>query len=154
MAGKVKVKVVDRGWEKLMQEYEKTKGSHTKIGVQSTDKHHDGESLVTIAAQNEFGTDKIPSRPFMRNSFDKNKANINTIIDTEYNKVLSGYVDIKKSLGRVGAWYQGVVQSEITNLTEPPNAPSTIEKKGSSNPLIDTGRMRASIRHVEVIKVT
>ena len=32
-------------------------------------------------------------------------------------------------------------------MKTPENAPSTIAKKGSSNPLIDTGEMRSKVSH-------
>ncbi|MEF2551313.1 hypothetical protein VQ042_08035 [Aurantimonas sp. A2-1-M11] len=48
-------------------------------------------------------------------------------------------------LSRLGILAQGHVQQEITALRSPPNAPSTIRQKGSSNPLIHTGAMRAAV---------
>ena len=41
----------------------------------------------------------------------------------------------------------GAVQQYMTDLKEPPNAKSTIKQKGSSNPLIDTGALRASVTY-------
>ena len=47
----------------------------------------------------------------------------------------------------MGMKVQADVQQAITVLSSPANAPSTIAKKGSSNPLIDTGHMRQSVSH-------
>ena len=50
-------------------------------------------------------------------------------------------------LDRVGIIATGKVQQYMTDLKTPPNAPSTIAKKGSSNPLIDSGMMRQSVTY-------
>ena len=42
----------------------------------------------------------------------------------------------------------GYMQDNLTNGNWKPNAPLTIELKGSSHPLIDTGQMRQSITYV------
>lgn len=52
--------------------------------------------------------------------------------------------DILETVGIVAA---GAVKVYMTELKTPPNAASTIRKKGSSNPLIDTGAMRASVTY-------
>jgi len=51
-------------------------------------------------------------------------------------------------LETIGIIAQGKVQQYMTDLQTPPNAPSTIAKKGSSNPLIDSGAMRQSVTYV------
>ena len=43
---------------------------------------------------------------------------------------------------------KGLIQRKIVDGTFEPNAPSTIRKKGSSRPLIDTGRMRQSVNFI------
>ena len=48
-------------------------------------------------------------------------------------------------LNRVGLVAVAKVQQFMTALKSPPNAPSTIKKKGSSNPLIDNGALRQSV---------
>lgn len=50
-------------------------------------------------------------------------------------------------LEAVGAVAAGKVKVYMTDLKTPPNAASTIRKKGSSNPLIDSGAMRQSVTH-------
>ena len=51
-------------------------------------------------------------------------------------------------LKRVGALGVRLVQEKIVSGSFKPNAPSTIRKKGSDKPLIDTGRMRQSVKYV------
>ena len=58
--------------------------------------------------------------------------------------LLASATEILYGLG-LGEKVVADVQRKIVALKDPPNAPSTIAKKGSANPLIDTGRLRQSI---------
>jgi len=55
------------------------------------------------------------------------------------------------ALSEVGEWMTAKTKAKIRGLKSPPNAASTIKRKKSSNPLIDTGQMINSIQHVEHI---
>lgn len=147
-----RVTVRDRGWNRIKKDVERIKREpHTKVGVQAGEKAGDGGDLVVIAASNEFGTKDghIPSRPFLRQTFEENRREIEDRKARIWQAILLGRATMRTGLGLLGAWYQGKVQQQIVKLSEPPNAPSTIARKGSSNPLVDTGRLRQSIRHVE-----
>ena len=48
------------------------------------------------------------------------------------------------ALRKLGIKAQGDIRAEITFLQSPPNS-ITVELKGSSNPLIDSGEMRAAV---------
>ncbi|QGH75045.1 hypothetical protein RostovM3_00035 [Vibrio phage Rostov M3] len=39
------------------------------------------------------------------------------------------------------------VQNYIDELRSPANAPSTVERKGADNPLVDTGEMKQSVTY-------
>ncbi|WP_432783721.1 hypothetical protein QZH45_09690 [Pseudomonas corrugata] len=54
---------------------------------------------------------------------------------------------MEQILEGVGVVAAAAVKVYMTELKTPPNAASTIRKKGSSNPLIDTGAMRQSVTH-------
>ena len=49
------------------------------------------------------------------------------------------------SYNRLGEMARGDIVESITKLNTPPNSPKTIALKGSSNPLIDTGFLRANV---------
>jgi len=151
------VKDVDKGWKKILKNLKTENGSYAKVGIQSdAGKNEEDEDstayIYEYAAANEFGTKKIPSRPFIRKTFDENKNKIDVKVLSLQSDIYKGKVDFKKGLGQLGQWYEGVIKESIKNTNWEPNAPSTIEKKGSSKPLIDTGTMRNSIRSVEVFK--
>jgi hypothetical protein len=105
----------------------------------------------------EFGKGKIPPRPAFRQAFDSHrdayaqflKDTIGATIDA-----LSGgggrdwkaaEAILMKNLKTLGVVHAGDIQTSIRDLKNPVNADYTIQKKGSSNPLIDTGRLRQSV---------
>jgi len=106
--------------------------------------------VVKYATRNEFGnpSKNIPARPFLRSTLSVYKKEIiKFIMKEKENILLKG--EYKKSFGRIGAFVQGLVQKRIKTSRSwaVPNRPSTIAKKGSSTPLINTGRMRQAITY-------
>jgi hypothetical protein len=101
--------------------------------------------IIARAVFNEFGTGRIPERPFMRNAMRANRSKYNGAMGKAARSVLNGSTSLDGVLSKLGALAQGDIQEEIRDLDTPPNAPSTIERKGSSNPLIDTGEMRQKV---------
>ena len=142
---KVTVKVQQRGGQKLrrlLEQASKRRDTTVQVGFFSEARYEDGTPVAAVAAWNEFGTETIPERPFFRRAIAEMEDGISKVvkagIDTEKMVVDDRLAD------RVGAYAQGQIQESITALKEPPNAPSTL-RKGSSNPLIDTGHMRESV---------
>lgn len=111
--------------------------------------------VIMRAIWNEFGTrggasgggwgGPVPERPFMRNAMRANEGKYRDAMRTSAAKILDGSTTLASVLTRLGILAQGDIQGEITSLRSPPNAPVTIERKGSSNPLIDTGEMRQAV---------
>lgn len=102
--------------------------------------------VVDRAIWNHYGTSRgIPSRPFLLNAMRANRRKYLQAMRTSAPKILRGEVTLLEVLRKLGILAQGDVQKEITDLRTPPNAPSTIAAKGSSNPLIDTGEMRSKV---------
>nr|DAL49497.1 MAG TPA_asm: virion morphogenesis protein [Caudoviricetes sp.] len=112
-----------------------------KVGIFESAKYDDGTPVAQVAFWQEFGTAKIPMRPFFRNAIAKNTRKWGDSVNT----ALIGTNDSEKALKMLGEIMRGDIVLSLTNLNTPPNAPSTIKQKGSSNPLIDTGLLRNSI---------
>lgn len=101
---------------------------------------------IMKAIWNHFGTSKgIPERPFLSNAMRDNRNAYRAAMRVSAKKILSGQTALRTVLSKLGAKAQGDVQGEITALSSPPNSAVTIARKGSSNPLIDTGEMRAAV---------
>lgn len=85
----------------------------------------------------------IPARPWLEPGV---ASGTDEILKTIQDGVEQGK-DMDAILETVGLVAAGAVRVYMTELKTPPNAPSTIRKKGSANPLIDTGAMRQSVTH-------
>lgn len=108
--------------------------------------------IATIAVYNEFGTKRIPARPFMQTAYRLNiRQRIPERLKIEARKVVLGKQDAMRGIGRVGAFLASETKKVVRAWAAPANKPSTMRaKKGVNNPLIDTGQMVNSITHVEV----
>ena len=89
---------------------------------------------------------KIPARPWLEPGFNSGLKEYEEIMAEGIDETVNGG-DIKKALNKVGVFAVGMVQSFMTSLKAPANKPATVKKKGSSNPLIDSGAMRASVNY-------
>ncbi len=140
----MKVEDDDDEFERLLGEFENREFDAVDIGVLSDEEWR----LRVIAGANECGTrdGHIPERSFIRAGVDLNAGAINRRADEVWGQILDGAVTMNQGLGLMGEFIQRLITQRITNLKTPPNAASTIARKGSDNPLIDTGRMRQSIR--------
>lgn len=105
----------------------------------------DGVDMVDIAAFNEVGTSRSPSRPFMRQSVDNHQKEIVAFCQAKIRELCSGKTTAEQILKELAVFQKGLIQKTIVDGSFEPNAPSTIRKKGSDRPLIDTGRMRQSV---------
>lgn len=105
----------------------------------------DGVDMVDIAAFNEVGTSNIPSRPFMRKSVDDNEEKIIAFCQAQLAKLCDGATTAEKILKEIAVFQKGLIQETIVEGDFKPNAPSTVRRKKSDTPLIDTGRMRQSV---------
>jgi phage gpG-like protein len=112
-----------------------------------------GEGLdnVALAVIHEFGVPqkRIPSRPFLRSTFDAKRDDWRRLLERMAPQVLRGKLSVEQALGLLGQRASADVKRRITTGSNfVPNAPITIARKGSSRPLIDTGRLMNSISYV------
>jgi hypothetical protein len=143
------------GWSDLTPEGKKFFGEleqlsrlNVKAGFQSgTDASDDGTSIMEIAMYNELGTSTpSPSRPFMRQSFENHQDKLQEACDKVVTSVTKG-TTARMALNELGVTVVGIIQDEIDEGAFESNAESTIKKKKSTKPLIDTGRMAQSIHY-------
>lgn len=107
----------------------------------------DGTDVCDVAAWNELGTERMPSRPFLRKSVDENEDKINDFLQEKKRDFIQG-TSVKQVLKEIGIFQKDLIQEKITEGDFVANAEYTIQKKGSNKPLIDSGRMRQSVNYV------
>lgn len=89
----------------------------------------------------------IPPRPVLKPAIENNKDKIKYLYQEEFKNLMS----LKSNpnfLNELGLFSQNAIRDRFTNNDWQPLMEATIEKKGSSNPLIDTGELRKSITYV------
>jgi len=118
-----------------------------KIGFMANATYPDGKSVALIAAIQEFGAPSrnIPPRPFFRTMVQEKSPEWPSAIRS---LLKANDYDAKKTLEMTGLAIQGQLQQSIRDWTTPPNAPSTIARKGFNKPLIDTSHMLNSVTYV------
>lgn len=128
----------------LMRTLRRLKGKDIKVGV------HEGEAEMSmIAAVHEYGMPSlgIPERSFIRSGFDENVGKIERKIRELMPAVIDNSMDPDLFLDTIGEEFASLLKKKLIDLQDPPNSEATIKRKGSSNPLVDTGRLHDSIKH-------
>lgn len=88
---------------------------------------------------------KIPERSFLRAGYDQNRDAVVKKTAQIMANVTTGKTTARGLRQAVGEDLAGRIKEYAINLDSPQNHPFTIEQKGSSNPLVDTGGMIGSI---------
>lgn len=149
------IKDTDHGFIEFMKAIKGLDRTTVLVGVQQFSKAQKPD-LFTIAMVQEFGSprQKIPERSFLRGTVTKYKGKyvkyLQRSIERAMDAVLTGGAAacrsvLDHSLELLGAQAVGDIQQRISSRDFVPNAPSTIAQKGSSTPLVDSGRLRQSI---------
>jgi len=143
------VKDMDKGLKHFMREMQAADRAFVTVGVHQGERNLEGTDIAEYATYNEYGTEDIPSRPFMRTSFDENVAAIQKDMARVVETAKTGG-SIYGGLSTVGMKHQQRIQRTISNRDFLPKlAQSTIDaKKGSTKTLIDSGALKGSIRYV------
>ena len=87
----------------------------------------------------------IPERSFLRASWDEQSQTVLAKARKALPDVLIGHMSEEQYCKMAGLMLTSMVKDYARNLSSPANHPFTIERKGSSNPLVDTGKM---IEHI------
>jgi len=112
-------------------------------------------TLAGIGAVHEFGTDKagrgnktvIPERSFIRMPLETGQEEIEKAVSAKLETLLENG-DIKGIFKLIGIGAEARIQEAFETRgfgKWAPNAESTVERKKSDSPLIDTGAMRQAI---------
>jgi len=123
------------------------KAASVEIGFLEGATYPDGTPVAMVAAIQEFGAPSrnIPPRPFFRSMIAAKSG--------EWPSAVAGLLrtndyDAEKTLDQTGAAIAGQLRQSIVDTNSPPLAQSTIDRKGSAKPLVDTGHMFNSIDHI------
>lgn len=142
----------DHGAHAMVERVKKLgEGVELRVGVLEGDADH-GEGLTVgeLAAIHEFGAPEanIPPRSFIRAWYDEeleqNKAAFREVMRQALTE--GGFEGrAERAFARLGALFVARIQARIIEGIDPELKKATIDAKGSSTPLIDTGVLKSSI---------
>lgn len=136
-----------KGLDAYVRQVNALDGHGVKVGIQSDAGTHEGTSILDIAIYNEFGTETIPARPFIRDFAQRNEKGLGLAMDRIATKIERG-ATVDAGLAQLGEFAQQNQQAHVraSKSWAVPNASSTIKRKGSDVPLIDDGVLVNAIR--------
>ena len=156
-------KIDDKRWRKVRAAVARLGTKIVQVGIvgASADEDEDGITLGRLAGVHEYGAAirmpggtilLIPERSFIRASIKENERAYSDVVRGFAKRVLDGSMSEERALGLLGVRAVADMQRRISRGIDPPNAQSTIDRKGSSKPLIDTGRLRQGLSWLVVAK--
>ncbi|WP_251131407.1 hypothetical protein [Exiguobacterium sp. s5] len=90
---------------------------------------------------------RIPERSFIRAGWDQNERRIVTKYKELIGQAIESGIPAEALLNALGLEAKGKMQEFARDLKDPANSPFTVEQKGSSNPLVDSGNLIGSIEY-------
>lgn len=118
----------------------------SEVGGQA---YPDGTPVIDVAIHNNFGTERIPRRDFMGPGGQLALKEVAPIARARVAKINTGEKSVEQVLEEMGIKAADQFKKAIKDLKEPPNAPATIKRKGTSNPLVaENNLLMRSVTHV------
>lgn len=155
MKPRASFKSIDRGWNRIRataQELERGT-SAVRVGLiegkGGDATREDGLTNAAIGATHEYGSSdrRVPMRPWLFAAVEKHREDYAKLFRVFAAQVLEGKMSSVRMLNLIGAKATADVKNYVTQGSPipPPNAPSTVARKGSDRTLIDTGRMIGAV---------
>lgn len=139
----------DLGMEAIKDTFKKLSQAHVVVGYPGEGPVHEGSdmSVAAIAVVTEYGSpaNNVPARPFMRQTWGRNRAETKLKAQLAFGMAVRQKWSVRDSLQRLGLFYEDKVRDTIDNGSFEALAQTTIDRKGSSKPLIDTGDLRRRV---------
>lgn len=154
------LKIKGRGLAQLIAVAKKLgERPHVKVGVlqkggKNSRPASDAEfTNAELMAIHEYGAPRagIPARSVLRATADAQRQKWLVMLERVIRGAVAGKLDLLTALDLVGLKATADMVATIRRGVAPPLLPATIKAKGSSKPLIDTGRLVQSLGH-EVVR--
>ena len=142
--------VKDRGLNTIRRQGLQTgRDAHAAVGVLADlgakRDPNDAITLIEKAVWNHFGTDNIPARPFIADAVQRHRGEILDLSKRLLRLVFQNKVTVRQALDIIGVKIVGFIVDDIDGRSYAPNAAVTVDRKGSSTPLVDTGQLKGSV---------
>ena len=142
---KIKSDISYQELEKEVRKIIKKSNHKLEIGFFGTARYPSGVQVASVAFWHNYGKGNNPARPFFTNAVNNNAKNWLSIFADCVKR--DKEIKVDKALKMVGNKAVADIKKSITELKTPALAQATIDRKKSSNPLIDTGLLRNSVTY-------
>lgn len=122
-----------------------------RVGILSGTPDEEELSMAELGAIHEFGAPRagIPERSFLRATADAKRLEWMALFERALRLAVAGRLTLDQAMGLVG---QQAVADIVARIRDgagipPPLKPATIAAKGSTRPLVDTGRLVQAISY-------
>ena len=111
----------------------------------------DGVSVAEYAAYNEYGTSRIPKRPFLRTTMDKNRDKYVQLLQGALRGLASSGASepVGMALTAVGREMETDVIEQIKSNMPPPNAPDYAAWKRGERKVVEGGKVKKNAKDSE-----
>lgn len=145
----IKTRVTDKdlGWKRVLKQAAIKR--HVEVGVRGEDDpRFEGEiGNVELAAIHEFGLGHQDERSFIRDPIDANLPKYRLLTKRLGQRVYTLKMSLVQALNVLGLKAQSDMRRAIRAGIPPELSDETIDRKGSSKPLIDTGQLVSSLTY-------
>lgn len=125
------------GLDRILKAMHAWQSSDVRVGIL------DDPKLAKRAGGLEYGTETAPARPFMGQALEGEEADRET--QRLVGEVLDGRLAPQAFPERIGQGTVDRMRAVIDAGEAAPLAPSTVARKGSAHPRVETGEMRAGL---------
>jgi len=126
----------------------KQRAIKARVGIIESKTYPDGQTVAEVGYWNEYGTGRIPPRPFFRSAIAKNR-------DTLGQKFMARMArgdDPETAMRMICEYMVDELKTSVLTWEEPPNAPYTIQKKGYNAPLRGPDRLLRNSFSYEIVE--
>lgn len=137
----------DRGYRRVMSALRDIDRTTVEVGWFPDQSYPDGTPVALVAAVHEHGAPAVgvPARPFLGPTADRKRRSWTGIARDLHERVLLGRLSVAGAARLLGAEMVSDVKQAILAVRRPKLQPATVARKGSTQPLVDTGHMRDSL---------
>lgn len=139
---------------KLMKRKGLVKKGGSFVNRDKTRKKSKSALVEEYAVFNEYGTSRMPARPFFRLSVKTSKAQkeIQEYMKKQVEMIITGDITGQQAYENLGTFVVQKIKKTIMSGNFAPNDAKTIKRKGSSTPLVETHSLYNSINY-EIVGV-
>lgn len=173
MAKSTKIRTIDNKLPKMLrilQEYGKLASKpYVKVGYPSENSEtsapkkmnlegdkkgfaHAALNLIDIVIWMEFGTKTVPERSWIRATHDEIKEEMREFIADLVGQIHDGQMTVERALDLMALKTISKMKQKIRSGIPPELSLGTIQRKGSSVPLIDTGQLLNGMTFKRIMK--